>query len=253
MLYGQPGDIWRQQFIEDTEVAASIFCAMDEGRLQFAFETICHATGAETVDYCEALLCERIAGATTRVRLGSLVPALERLGLVRRLDRWVVNSIIKALRADPDARLGCNISAHSARLDAWWAAILNTLSEEPDIARRLIVEITETAPLTEFEEAREFVRVLRSLGCRVALDDVGNGYSSVKNLLCLGVDIAKIDRTFVRDAFGEETARARLRHLVEFAKTCAPSVVVEGVETEVDACVARGCGATFLQGFLFRG
>jgi EAL domain-containing protein (putative c-di-GMP-specific phosphodiesterase class I) len=195
MLHGQPGKIWREQFIADTDVAVGIFAAMLNERLHFVFEPVCHAIDSSAVEYLEALLCESV-GTTTHIHIGSLVPALERLGLVRRLDRWVVESIIRTLRADPDARLGCNISAQSATLDAWWALTLAILNEEPGVACRLTIEITETMPLTECAEVSDCVRALRSLGCRVALDDLGGGYSSLRNLLRLEFDVAKIDGSF---------------------------------------------------------
>ncbi|WP_168787580.1 EAL domain-containing protein [Paraburkholderia aromaticivorans] len=251
VLHGQPGHIWREQFIADTEVAVGVFAAMLKDRLRFVFEPVCRATGSGAVDYLEALLCESVDGTIKHNRLGKLVPALERLGLARRLDRWVVESIIGRLRADPDARLGCNISAQSATLDAWWALTLAILNTEPEVARRLTIEITETMPLTEFAEASEFVRVLRSLGCRVALDDLGGGYSSLWSLLHLELDIAKIDGSFVRAARFGENGAARLWHMVELARACAPIVVVEGIETQADARVARESGATHVQGYLF--
>ena len=251
MLHGQPGGVWRQQFIDDTGIAESIFGAMDDSRLQFQFEPVCHASDPRSVDYFEALLCESVAETTTRIRIGSLVPALERLGLVRRLDRWVLESVIGMLRDEPDAQLGCNISAQSATLDAWWAFTLMVLSEKPDIARRLTIEITETAPLTELAEVQQFVRVLRSLGCRVALDDVGGGYCSLASLLYLDMDVAKIDASFVRAARVADNGIVRLRHIIALAKACASAVVVEGIESEADARIARESGATCLQGYFY--
>ena len=251
MLHGQPGEAWRKQFVEDTEVAESLFGAIDEGRLQFHFEPVCYASQPRSVDYFEALLCESVAGTNTRVRVGSLVPALERTGLVRRLDRWVVESIIGMLRDDPHARLGCNISAQSATLDAWWAFTLTVLNEQPAIARRLTIEITETAPMTELGDVQEFVRVLRFLGCRVALDDIGGGYCSLTSLLYLDMDIAKIDASFVRAVRLADNGPVRFRHIVALAKTCASVVVAEGIESEVDARIARESGATCLQGHLY--
>src|SRR3546814_7533230 len=68
----------------------------------------------------------------------------------------------------------------------------------PDIASRLIVEITETAALQDFEDSARFVAAVRDLGCKVALDDFGSGYTSFRHLKSLTVDIVKIDGSFVR-------------------------------------------------------
>ncbi|CAN7683176.1 EAL domain-containing protein [Caballeronia sp. LjRoot34] len=246
---GRSGQEWRERYVADMSVAATLFNAMDEDRLGFEWEPVHDANGESTVRYFEALLCQIEEGVATRV--GAMVAALERLGLVRRLDQWVVESVIDALRLNRDISLGCNVSAQSATLDAWWAFIVKTLSEEPDIAARLIIEITETTPLMATTEVRVFVKSLQSLGCRVALDDVGAGHSNVHALVELGVDIVKIDAVYLRQAGRDVRGAERFRQLVGLAKTCAASVVIEGVESADDAEVSRSSGADWLQGYLF--
>ncbi len=247
----QPRKAWRDQFIADTVVAERVFEAMATGRLSMSFEPIREANRPGALVYEEALLSETPKGKSDRIRVGRQLPSLERLGLIRRLDRWVVDAVINTLRDDPDAHIGCNISAESATVDAWWALTLLKLSEAPNVAKRLTVEITETAPLIDFEEAFGFVRALKNVGCRVALDDVGSGYSSFKSLLTLDVDVVKVDGSLLRHARLDETARVRLTQLVSLAKACVQTVVVEGIETETDVRIARLSGATWLQGYLF--
>lgn len=247
----QSGEEWREQFLADTQVAERVFRAMDERQLDFDFERICDAKEPWTTHYHEALLSKTGDGPDERCRIGSEVRALERLGVVRRLDRWVVESIIGRLRANPDARMGCNVSAASAAIDAWWALIVVTLVEEPEVASRLTIEITETFPLVNLDSAREFVSVIKWLGCRVALDDVGHDFGSLRNLVSLGVDIVKLDRSLVVACRHDETAAARLIQLIGFAKVCDASVVVEGIETTDDARIACANGATGLQGYLY--
>ncbi|MCP2085903.1 UNVERIFIED_ORG: EAL domain-containing protein (putative c-di-GMP-specific phosphodiesterase class I) [Paraburkholderia sediminicola] len=247
----QSGEEWREQFLADTQVAERVFRAMDERQLDFDFERICDAKEPWTTHYHEALLSKTGESPDKRCRIGSEVRALERLGVVRRLDRWVVESIIGRLRANPDARMGCNVSAASATIDAWWAVLIVTLFEEPEVASRLTIEITETFPLANLDAAREFVSVIKWLGCRVALDDVGHDFGSLRNLVSLGVDIVKLDRSLVVACRHDETAAARLIQLIGFAKVCDASVVVEGIETTDDARIACANGATGLQGYLY--
>lgn len=249
MSHGHDGCESRARFVSDMKAAQSLFNALDECRLSFQWAPICVAQGANQIEYYEALLCEMRDGVTKRVE--KEIPALERLGLVRRLNQRVAESVIDELRLNPNICLGCKVSAQSATLDAWWAFIVLTLGEEPEIASRLIIEITENAQLTEAETAREFVRALQSLGCRVALADVGGGYSSFKGLVDLGVDIAKIHVDYLRHVHTDAKAAERLRHLVGLAKTCASSIVVEGVESDADAQISRLSGATHLQGSLY--
>lgn len=241
--------LWRERYLADMDAALTLFTSLDEEQLRLEWEPVRDAGRTDHTLYYEGLLCRSVEGAAEHV--GGLVPALERLGLVRRLDQWVVETVIDTLRANREVVLGCNISAQSARLDAWWVFIVAILSEERDIASRLVIEITETSAFEDMGAAREFVRSLQFLGCRVALDDVGAGHSTLGALVDLGVDIAKIDHAYVRKTGGDAVASERLGKLVGLAKTCAKEVVVEGIESESDADLSSRSGASGLQGYLF--
>ncbi|WP_083615169.1 EAL domain-containing protein [Paraburkholderia sp. SOS3] len=247
--WGDGGRRGREQFDADTRTADRLLSALAERRLCFEWQPICDARDTSAVLYYEALLCERTGAGLEHV--GFAVQALERLGLTRRLDQWVVESVIEALRMNPGIRLACNVSAQSARLDPWWSFVVDVLSEEPDIASRLVLEITETAPLFDLEAAQQFVGWLQRLGCRIALDDVGDGYSSMRCLAGLAPDIAKISRGNLVRAARDAQGADFLRQLVAFAKTCAATVVIEGIESDADVAAARLAGASGLQGYLF--
>ena len=73
------------------------------------------------------------------------------------------------------------------------------LRAHPGVAERLIIEITETAAIQDIDETRGFVARVKDLGCRIAIDDFGAGYTSFRNLRKLGVDIVKIDGAFVQN------------------------------------------------------
>jgi EAL domain-containing protein (putative c-di-GMP-specific phosphodiesterase class I) len=243
------GPRWREQYRRDMSVACALFVALDEGRLEFDLEPICVEGDAKNIQYHEALLCENKNGQ--RRRVGTHVAALERLGLVRKLDDWVVNSALAELRRDPALRLGCNVSAHSATLDESWSSILSQLREDRDLASRLTIEITESASFSSTTAARHFIKALQTLGCRIALDDIGDSGISLKALIELGVDFIKVDLRHLNQAEGASRQSPHLAPLIEFAKTFASSVVVEGIESEESARHALASGATCLQGHLY--
>lgn len=219
---------WAAQYRCDMRLAAHALAALDEGRLDLCWQPVRSANAPDQLLYHEALA--RLVGRDGQLLSpGVFVPALERLGLVRAFDRDVFTLVLNELEHFPGAQLGVNISAHSARLDGWWFSILERLRAAPDLARRLIVEITETAALTG--EAHRFVSVLRRLGCRIALDDFGVGHASVRNAMSLSPDIIKVDAFFLRRAGASDQGEALLEHLVGIAAHCAPVVIVEGVET----------------------
>ena len=86
------------------------------------------------------------------------------------------------------------------------------------VAERLIVEITESAAIQDIDETRGFVARVKDLGCRIAIDDFGAGYTSFRNLRKLGVDIVKIDGAFVQNMIRSEDDRAFVRTLIDLAE-----------------------------------
>lgn len=222
------GEDWAAQYRRDMSVASAALAALDEGRLDLCWQAVRSAGAPEKILYHEGLA--RLMGRDGRIQSPAVfVPALERLGLARAFDRHVFGLVLDELENFPGARLGVNISAQSARLDAWWHGALERLRAAPDLAQRLVVEITETAVLDG--DAARFIGVLRRLGCRVALDDFGVGHASVRNAMALSPDIIKVDAFFLRRAGASQQGEALLAHLIGIAAHCAPIVIVEGVET----------------------
>src|ERR1700754_2419279 len=148
------------------------------------------------------------------ISAANFVPSLERLGLTRQFDRFMMHECIALLQSDPDKRLGCNISALSARNDIWWSAILADLARMPDVAARFVIELTETAECADSEDAIVLLQAFRQLGCKVAIDDFGAGFSSIRFALMANPDIIKIDGSFVRQGRSSDADREILRGLI---------------------------------------
>ena len=119
------------------------------------------------------------------------------------------------------------------------------------MASRLIIEITETAALHDIEETARFVSAVRDLGCRVAVDDFGAGYTTFRHIKALTADLVKIDGSFVMGISGSEENQLFVRNLLSLARSFGLSTVAECVETAEDAdCLARE-GVELLQGYYF--
>ncbi len=176
-------------------------------------------------------------------------PVLEERNCIRALDHCVVSSVLDQLRKYPAMRLGCNISAQSAVLDERWSCIVSQLRAEPGLAERLVIEITESASLNH-GAAAEFVIRMRSLGCMLAVDDFGSGFSTLEFIRTASPDIIKIDKGYLQRARTRDVAGEAFRHLVGLCKTLAPHVIAEGVEFEGDTGRLIDCAATWMQGFL---
>jgi len=231
----------------DMAEASKLLAMVAADQLELAWQAVCATSDLWEVLYYEALL--RVAGQDP----GGAAPtdaieALERLGLVRVLDAHVVAKVLDQLEADPSIFLGVNISARSATLDHWWMEIERRLCARRDLARRLVIEITETAEISP-SHATAFADHMRRLGCRIALDDFGVGFASIRRLLALSPDIVKIDSLFVRRAPLSGRDGQVFAHIVGLARAIAPLVVVEGVETDDQCKLTEDAGATWFQGY----
>jgi diguanylate cyclase (GGDEF)-like protein len=228
-------------------IAERVQRALKDDRLLFAFQPVINGkTGA--VDYYECLLRMRDADGTI-VPAGQFVPAIEQLGFIRTIDRFVLERAIAELDACDEINLGLNISGLSAADQPWLRALVTLLASRPDIARRLVVEITETAVIRDLEESARFVKTVRELGCRVALDDFGAGFTSLRHLQTLALDIVKIDGSFVRDLIDRPDNQTVLRHLLGLASGLGLTTVAEWVETGAEAALLRQQGVDLLQGY----
>jgi EAL domain-containing protein (putative c-di-GMP-specific phosphodiesterase class I) len=116
--------------------------------------------------------------------------------------------------------------------------------------RNIVIEILETGVRDEMQ-LTDAANLYRDLGCRVAIDDFGVGYSNFDRLWRLRPDVVKLDRSLIQHAARESYARTVLGNTVRMIKECGAEVVVEGVEERAEAQLASDVGADYVQGFYF--
>ncbi len=223
--------------------------AVKEDRLLFAYQPVVEPESYR-VDFYECLLRMRDQDGSI-IPAGEFVPVVERLGLTRLMDRRVLELAVHELNASPTVRLALNISGFTAADHGWLRTLVAMVGNRPDIARRLIVEITETAAIADIDETARFVAAVRDLGCRVALDDFGAGYTSFRHLKALTVDIVKIDGSFVMGIANHPDNQTFVRTLVGLSRNFGLSTVAECVESLADAAVLTDIGVDWMQGYYF--
>ena len=239
----------RQSYRASMDVGEEVKQALKEERLVFAYQPVVTAHEADVAFY-ECLLRMRTQDGNL-VPAGAFVPAVEQLGLMRTIDRRVMELAIDLLERHTAAVLAINISGLTASDRSWLRALLARLKGRPEQASRLIVEITETAALHDVEESARFVNAVRDLGCRVAIDDFGAGYTTFRHLKSLTVDIVKIDGSFVRNITKSRENQIFLRNLLDLAQTFGLATVAEFVETAEEAEYLSKEGVDYLQGYHF--
>jgi diguanylate cyclase (GGDEF)-like protein len=230
-------------------IGDQIVTALAENRVVLAYQPIVDAKTSEAVAH-ECLV--RIARPEGQIiAAGDFVPVAEQLGLVRQLDRRVLELTVAALMKHRGARLSINVSGMTASDRPTLEAFVTYLEDHADVAPRLIVELTETAALVDIEESMRFVSRVRALGAKVAIDDFGAGYTSFRNLQSLKVDMVKVDGSFVKGLADSRDNQIFVRTLVDLAKNFNLATVAEWVAEAREADILRAFGVDYLQGFYF--
>jgi diguanylate cyclase (GGDEF)-like protein len=230
-------------------IADEVVAALNDDRLVFAYQPIVSA-GTRLPIHHECLLrMVRLDG--TVATAGQFIPAAEQLGLVRLVDRHALEMTVAQLHAHPKVTLAVNVSGTTAGDPSWLQSFVNFVRANHQVAERIIVELTETAALHAFEESSRFISNLRDMGCRVAIDDFGAGYTSFRNLQMLRVDMVKIDGSYVKGLETSPDNQIFVRTLVELARNFRLKTVAEWVGSDAEADLLESFGVDYFQGFHF--
>jgi diguanylate cyclase (GGDEF)-like protein len=230
-------------------IADEVVAALNEKRLVFAYQPIIDAK-TRAVKHHECLLrMIRPDGAIATA--GQFIPAAEQLGLVRLVDRHALEMTVACLHENPTASLAVNVSGTTAGDPSWLQSFVTYVRANQKVAKRIIVELTETAALNDFEESARFVSNLREMGCQVAIDDFGAGYTSFRNLQMLHVDMVKIDGSYVKGLVQSPDNQIFVRTLVDLAKNFKLKTVAEWVGSDEEAALLEDMGVDYFQGFHF--
>jgi EAL domain-containing protein (putative c-di-GMP-specific phosphodiesterase class I) len=222
-------------------VRERIASVLEQEALEIAYQPICRLDTREVIAY-EALA--RFASPPPRPPNEWFAEA-EAAGLATRLELLAVR---KALEGIPDlpgeAFLSVNVSPDTLRCDE----LLELVRPVP--LHRLVFEITEHAPIDDYAEFIAVVRRLASTGVRIAVDDAGAGYSSLRHILNLRPQTIKLDMSLTRDLHRDTSRRALTAALASFAQQLDATVIAEGIETEEELEALERIGIEFGQGFL---
>ena len=174
----------------------------------------------------------------------------ERSGIIREIDRWVFRNVVGLLTRH-DFRAAVNVSARTIKagdFDEFVAGVLAASGVDPS---RIIIEITETSALGDLDEAQVLIRQIQQLGCRIALDDFGSGYSSFAYLRHLRADLVKVDGQFVEGLQHHQENQILVRAIADAVQMSQGETVAEYVEDQAAAEILPGLGVQLMQGFWF--
>ena len=228
--------------------------ALDEDRFVLYAQRIEALGDGSTGLHAEALI-RLLDSDDSLIPPGAFIPAAERFHMATRIDRWVLKRAVQQIQAMPDINaldtLCINLSGQSVGDRAFHRHAIDALTEAGSaVCRRICLEITETAAVTNMADAAIFIEQVRALGARVALDDFGAGASSFGYLKTLKVDLLKIDGSFIRDMIDDPLDAAAVRCFVDVARVVGVKTVAEFVDRPEVLARVREIGIDYAQGFL---
>ncbi|RTK93651.1 MAG: EAL domain-containing protein [Rickettsiales bacterium] len=180
------------------------------------------------VEYYECLL--RVLDKNNKyVSVGPMIKDAETKGLINIIDLTVVEMVILELVKDKNISLSINISNIGVVNEKLLKKIEELLVVN-DVAKRLIIEITETSLNLNFAATKKFITTLHSYGCSIALDDFGSGFTSFKQIFNLPIDIIKIDGSYIRDILVNDHSKFFVKTLINLANDLGIKTVAEFVE-----------------------
>ena len=180
------------------------------------------------------------------------ISVAERTELIGTITQVLLRKAVAAARSWPeDIFLSFNLSMRDLVSQTTILQIVSIIESSGIDPRRIIIEVTETALMQDYELVQESLGILRSMGLKVALDDFGSGQSSLSYVHQLSLDKIKIDRAFVRNIATQENARNIVKTVIDLCRNLKFDCVVEGVETAEQADIIGELGCSTMQGYFF--
>ena len=187
---------------------------------------------------------------------GEFIPVAESLGLIRRIDEWVLQATCAQIQAwdlagVPPIRVAVNISARWFGHPSFVDGVSRTLQSRRVSPHRLLLEITESAMLRLGDDTQRTMQTLDMLNIDVAIDDFGTGYSSMAYLKLPAVTYLKIDRSFVTGLPGDANDAAITEAMLAMSRSLGLVTIAEGIETEAQHEFLLRAGCVEGQGYLY--
>lgn len=212
--------------------------------LWVAFQPIVATHTQRTVAFEALMRCEE----PTMPHPGAVLTAAERLGRLDELGRRVRERAAAAFKPpSSDAMLFVNL--HSSDLND--PDLFSPMSPLVRHAEHVVLEVTERAALDDVNNIRNRVSLLRRIGYRIAIDDLGAGYAGLTSFASLEPEIVKLDMTLIRGIQESEVKSRVVDGITSLCRSLSMQVVAEGIETVEELERIRALGCDYLQGYLF--
>jgi len=228
-------------------LANEIYEALHNNRLQLAYQPLIEAKSGKLHSYeCLLRIIDEHGKSSSA---GTFIHVAEKMGIIENIDLYVLDMVMDRLEADKEIKLSFNLSNLSIGNAAWVKRFFERATAQ--IARRVTVEITETAAMLDLASTAYFIAKLQETGAQVALDDFGSGYTSFRQIRSLSLDYVKIDGSLIKDITTNHHNQLLVKSLLEFLQGLKLKTVAEFVDSADTAKFLINCGVDYMQGNYF--
>jgi len=232
----------------DSNVLETVRDALKYGRTALAFQPVIQAAPPQKVVFYEGLI-RIIDPAGRHIPARDFITEVENTELGRLIDCATLQLGLAILAEQPDVRLSVNMSAQSIGYPKWVRTLEDGLRRSPDMAKNLILEMTENSVMAAPEVARYFMNDMQKLGLCFALDNFGAGQTSLVQLRDFYFDIIKMDGQFTKNLAQSADNQSLIQAVIGIAGSFEMFCVAQNVETASDAEVLTELGVDCLQGY----
>ncbi len=244
----QPDDEELAQRHSEMQWVTHIKQALEEDRFVLHAQSIVPVTTDSGYREHKEILVRMLDADNNIIPPFTFIPSAERYNLMPAIDKWVIDHAFLYLQKHPTL-ITINISGNSLGDNDFLFHVKYKLHEYQIEASNICFEITETSAITHLATAEHFIRELKKLGCRFALDDFGSGLSSFTYLKNLSVDYLKIDGSFVREINDNPIDYVMVKAINEVGHAMGITTIAEFVENEEILKTLRTIGVDFAQGY----
>lgn len=240
----------RLQLQREFNLRDQLITAIEKEELRLVYQPIVDAKTGKT-EALEALL--RWDSAFGPIAPDQFIPIAEQYGQIKSIGLWVIEQACQQAKKfqliSPNLTMCVNVSVAQFQDEDFVEQISNIFQKYDFDPSGLNIEITESFFASDKLGLMQKIKALQKMGVQISIDDFGTGYSSLSSMQDMGVDIVKIDKSFVDTIQG--SGLSIITAVLLIAKELNYQVVVEGVETEEQANVLRDLNVTYLQGYYF--
>ena len=227
--------------------------ALEENRFELNYQPIVPVANDEIQVIHYEILVRMIDEEGNRIPPGAFIPAAERYQMMSKIDFWVIQHVFEWLEQFWDSNspgiFAINLSGQSMA-DGELQQKIKKLIEASNVSpENISFEITETAAISNLNQATNFISDLKAIGCNFALDDFGSGLSSFAYLKNLPVDYLKIDGAFVKDMIHNPIDRAMVESIHNIGSVMNLKTIAEFVENDAILQALKEVGVDYAQGY----